>query len=101
MRKHYAETYNDAGGHKHIHGTNLGVCAVAYERAGGFQFLDSSEDVALVKSLKTSGASIAWSAAPRVWTSSRLDYRAPGGFGENLVRVVRESSTRRFDIASA
>ena len=101
MRTHYAQTYNDADGHKHIHGANLGVCAKAYERAGGFQFLDSSEDVALVKSLETIGASIAWSAAPRVWTSSRRNYRARGGFGETLARVERDTLRRSFDTASA
>lgn len=101
MRMHYAETYNDADGHQHIHGANLGVCAKAYVRAGGFQFLDSSEDVALVKSLEATGASIAWSAAPRVWTSSRRNYRAPGGFGETLARVERESSRRHLETASA
>ena len=101
MRRHYSDTYNDADGHSHIHGANLGICAKAYQRAGGFQFLESSEDVALVKALQATGAMIAWSAAPRVWTSSRRKYRAPGGFGETLARVERESFTRHLIKASA
>lgn len=101
MRMHYAKTYNDNDGHHHIHGANLGVSAQAYELAGGFQHLDSSEDVALVKALQATGALIAWSAAPRVWTSSRRNYRAPGGFGETLARVEREGSRRHADTLSA
>jgi glycosyltransferase involved in cell wall biosynthesis len=62
MRDHYDSTYNDADGHRHVHGANLGVSAHAYEQAGGFQALRSSEDVALVESLKANGASIAWRA---------------------------------------
>ena len=91
MRRHYAATYHDADGHRHIHGANLGVSAEAYRRAGGFQPLVSSEDVALVDALKASGAHIAWSAAPRVTTSARRVFRAPDGFGATLLRVDSES----------
>ena len=87
LRQHHADHYQDADGHRHIHGANLGVTADAYERAGGFQPLCSSEDVALVEALRGRGASIAWSAAPRVITSARRHYRAPGGFGETLERM--------------
>jgi glycosyltransferase involved in cell wall biosynthesis len=92
MRKHYDATYTDADGHRHIHGANLGVSAAAYRRAGGFRPLVSSEDVALVNALRESGASIAWSALPRVVTSARRTYRAPAGFGATLERVDREST---------
>jgi glycosyltransferase involved in cell wall biosynthesis len=95
MRLHHAETYTDADGHRHIHGANFGVTAEAYEGVGGFQPLISSEDVALVEALHLSGASIAWSAAPRVVTSARREYRAPGGFGETLRRV--EMQRRVFE----
>ena len=91
MQRHYQRTYTDADGHRHIHGANLGVSAAAYRRAGGFQALASSEDVALVEALRQSGASIAWSAAPRVVTSSRKTFRAPAGFGATLQRIDRES----------
>ena len=95
MRRHHIETYTDADGHRHIHGANLGVTAHAYQSAGGFPPLVSSEDVALVEALRDLGASIAWSAAPRVVTSARHRYRAPGGFGETLARVDRELGSRQ------
>jgi len=88
MRRHFEATYTDADGHRHIHGANLGVSAEAYRGVGGFQALASSEDVALVHALHDNGASIAWSAMPRVLTSARSDYRAPGGFGATLRRVA-------------
>ena len=47
MRIHCACSYKDRDGHRYIHGANLGVCAHAYQRAGGFVPLQSSEDVAL------------------------------------------------------
>lgn len=90
MQAHFATTYFDVDGHRHIHGANLGVSAQAYRQVGGFEALASSEDVALVQALERSGASIAWSAAPRVSTSARKQFRAPDGFGATLVRVACE-----------
>ena len=90
MRVHFGATYVDRDGHRHIHGANLGVSAQAYQRAGGFEALDSQEDVALVASLEKLGATIAWSAAPRVVTSARPEFRAPGGFGATLQRIHQE-----------
>jgi glycosyltransferase involved in cell wall biosynthesis len=91
MRRHHDATYTDADGHHHIHGANLGVSSHAYLAAGGFPSLRSSEDVALVESLKRIGASLAWSAAPRVFTSARRTFRAPLGFGATLLRVELEA----------
>ena len=91
IRDHFARTYHDVDGHRHIHGANLGVSAEAYLRAGGFQALACSEDVALVEALQASGARIAWSAAPRVSTSARADARARGGFGDTLLAVIAAS----------
>lgn len=88
LREHFARTYTDADGHRHIHGANLGVSSAAYLRAGGFPPLACSEDVALVAALEQSGAHIAWSAAPRVSTSARRDARARGGFGDTLLAVL-------------
>ena len=84
VRDYFRQTYVDADGHRHVHGANLGVSAQAYRRAGGFAPLACSEDVALVEQLQASGASIAWSAAPRVVTSARRASRARGGFGDTL-----------------
>lgn len=87
VRRWHDATYVDANGHRHVHGANLGVAAAAYQRAGGFAPLRRCEDVALVDALRRTGASIAWSAAPRVITSARRAFRAPGGFGQTLART--------------
>ncbi|MCP3712519.1 glycosyltransferase [Paraburkholderia sp. CNPSo 3274] len=84
--------YHDADGHRHVHGANLGVCACAYRRAGGFSTLACGEDVALVEMLRATGAVVAWSAAPRVVTSARLDARVRGGFGDTLAAWARDES---------
>jgi glycosyltransferase involved in cell wall biosynthesis len=88
LQAHFRRTYTDADGHRHIHGANLGVSALAYGRAGGFPSLACSEDVALVHALRDAGANIAWSAAPRVLTSARRHGRARGGFADTLCAVV-------------
>jgi glycosyltransferase involved in cell wall biosynthesis len=90
-RERFDAAYVDACGHRHVHGANLGVTAGAYERAGGFPHLVTSEDVALVKALLESGARVAWSALPRVVTSARSCFRAPGGFGETIAHFEREA----------
>ena len=89
-RQHFATAYLDLDGHRHVHGANLGVSAAAYLRAGGFLPLACSEDVALVDALQRCGASIAWSAVPRVITSARKDFRCAGGFGATLLRMQAE-----------
>ncbi|MDR5775194.1 MULTISPECIES: glycosyltransferase family 2 protein [unclassified Caballeronia] len=89
VQEHFGRTYTDADGHRHIHGANLGVSARAYLQAGGFPPLESSEDVALVEALIETGAHIEWSAAPRVVTSARTDFKAKKGFGATLVEVSR------------
>ena len=88
LRLHFRRSYTDADGHRHIHGANMGVSAEAYRRAGGFEPLACSEDVALVEALQRSGARFAWSAAPRVTTSARCDAKARGGFGDTLLRYA-------------
>ena len=89
-RQHFAARYTDLDGHCHVHGANLGVSAAAYLLAGGFLPLACSEDVALVQALQQCGASIAWSAVPRVVTSARKDFRCAGGFGATLLRMQDE-----------
>lgn len=87
MAAHFDASYHAQHGHRHIHGANLGVSASAYARAGGFLPLSNSEDVALVQALEACGCSIAWSIAPRVVTSARPTFKAPGGFGATLARI--------------
>lgn len=84
LRRRFYESYCDRDHHRHIHGANLGVSADAYRRAGGFSGLRCGEDVALVHALIACGAHVAWSAAPRVVTSSRFASHARGGFGDTL-----------------
>jgi glycosyltransferase involved in cell wall biosynthesis len=80
----YEQHYKAQDGHRHVHGANLGISAVAYQRAGGFPPLACDEDVQLVHQLQQDGAHIAWSCRPRVITSMRLDSRADSGFGDFL-----------------
>jgi glycosyltransferase involved in cell wall biosynthesis len=90
LASHFMQTYNDDHGHSHVHGANLGVSTEAYRRVGGFRHLACSEDVALVDALVASGASVAWSAKPRVTTSARKDARAVGGFADALLHAVAQ-----------
>lgn len=84
LRKLYRSRYQAHEGHRHIHGANLGVCAQAYTKVGGFQPLAAHEDVQLVLALEASGAQIVWTAQHSVATSSREDSRAREGFGDYL-----------------
>lgn len=101
LREHFATTYHDRDGHRHIHGANLGVCARAYQAAGGFAAVACHEDVLLVKALEDFGARFAWSAQPRVFTSARLDARARGGFGDTILAVVADKLRLRQAEAGA
>lgn len=84
LRERYLAHYQACEGHRHIHGANLGICARAYEKVGGFQPLPLHEDVQLVNDLQQSGAHIVWTARNSVSTSSRKDCRVRGGFGDFL-----------------
>ena len=94
LQGRFRATYTDADGHPHIHGANLGVSADAYRLVGGFEALACSEDVALVRALQAAGASIAWSALPRVTTSARHQTRVRGGFGDALMSHLRVRDLR-------
>nr|WP_314613878.1 glycosyltransferase [uncultured Pseudomonas sp.] len=87
LRKRYLSGYQMCEGHRHIHGANLGVCARAYERVGGFRPLAAHEDVQLVHDLEASGAQIVWTTRHSVATSSRRDSRAREGFGDYLASL--------------
>jgi glycosyltransferase involved in cell wall biosynthesis len=93
LERHFHATYHDADGHRHIHGANLGISAEAYRSVGGFPPVVTSEDVALVEALQAAGARIAWSAAPRVYTSARRLARAPAGFAAALCLAVDAIAT--------
>ncbi|MBV7481392.1 glycosyltransferase family 2 protein [Bordetella sp. BOR01] len=80
----FRSQYQDRDGHRHVHGANLGIEASAYRRIGGFEALACSEDQALVDRLEHAGVSIAWTALPRVTTSTRPFSRIAGGFACTL-----------------
>ncbi|QBF27055.1 glycosyltransferase [Pseudomonas tructae] len=84
LRERYLAHYQAREGHRHVHGANLGICARAYAKVGGFQALPLHEDVQLVYDLQQSGAHIVWTARNSVSTSSRRDCRVRGGFGDFL-----------------
>jgi glycosyltransferase involved in cell wall biosynthesis len=88
VRAQFEQNYRDEDGHRHIHGANLGISASAYRSVGGFTRLANSEDVAIIEALDAAGARIAWSAAPRVMTSARVDFKASAGFGANLISMA-------------
>ena len=84
LQARYLSRYEMREGHRHIHGANLGICARAYQRVGGFQPLALNEDVRLIEDLQACGATIVWTARNSVSTSPRLDPRARSGFGDYL-----------------
>ena len=63
--------------HRHIHGANLSFAATAYQAAGGFPPIPSSEDVALVDAFRRNDEPIAWALDLAVRTSARRQARAP------------------------
>jgi glycosyltransferase involved in cell wall biosynthesis len=72
------------GGHRHVHGANLGYTALAYAKAGGFAALPHDEDRDLVARMTKLGARVVRDPDLPVVTSSRPAARAPGGFATFL-----------------
>lgn len=88
LQQAYQQRYQARDGHRHIHGANLGICALAYQRVGGFPPIPAHEDVQLVQALAKAGAHIVWSASGSVSTSARMDARAHGGFADYLRQLA-------------
>lgn len=86
-RAKYESLYQPIEGHRHIHGANLGVCSIAYQRAGGFKHLQTHEDVHLVRDLERAGARIVWTASNSVVTSARKESRCREGFADYLLSL--------------
>jgi glycosyltransferase involved in cell wall biosynthesis len=78
--------YDHRDGHRHVHGANVGARADAYLAVGGFDGLDSGEDVALASAL--GHRRVVRSGAVPVLTSARVRPRAPGGFGAHLAALA-------------
>jgi glycosyltransferase involved in cell wall biosynthesis len=72
------------GSHPHVHGTNFGIRADWYLRAGGWSSLATGEDHDLWNRLKRMGAKRASVSHIEVVTSGRRIGRAPNGFAATL-----------------
>lgn len=90
LREAFERSEGIEDGHRHIHGANLGLSALAYQAAGGFPPLCTGEDVALMRAVQDAGLPIAWHARPVVTTSARRVARAPSGFSTFLQALERE-----------
>lgn len=88
VTERYEAAYVPRDDHRHIHGANLGVCALAYRAVGGFLNLPCDEDVSLVRKLEAVGARVAWVASPCVITSARREGRLTGGFASYLSKLA-------------
>ncbi len=95
-RAFFLSYYKDEDGHRHVHGANLGIDAMAYQSVGGFESLACSEDREIVERLERAGASIAWTALPRVTTSARPFSRVAGGFATALRQAWPEDGQALF-----
>jgi len=73
------------GSHPHVHGSNLGIRADAYLRAGGWASLSTGEDHDLWRRLELQGVKRISLDRIRVKTSGRRRGRAPHGFADALV----------------
>lgn len=100
VRHRYIQDYQQREEHRHIHGANLGVCSLAYQRVGGFLSIVAHEDVALVRALELGGARIAWTALNSVSTSARLTARARDGFGDYLKALAADSVVAGLQVAN-
>jgi glycosyltransferase involved in cell wall biosynthesis len=72
------------GSHRHVHGTNLGIRADWYLRAGGWRALATAEDHDLWNRLGALGAKRVSVSHLEVITSGRRIGRAPSGFAAAL-----------------
>lgn len=78
----------------HVHGSNLGIRASSYVRAGGFDPVSEHEDNNLVARLRSSGARIVASDEAEVLTSGRQVGKTPGGYAGYLAHdLVRPQFT--------
>lgn len=80
----------DAGGHRHVHGCNLGMRGDAYRAAGGWSVRATGEDHDLWGRLGRVGV-VESRAELRVVTSARTTGRAVQGFADD-VRALRRGA---------
>lgn len=87
LRK-FAEAYH-LQTHKRVHGANMGLSRLAYQKAGGVPRLSAHEDRVLSEILDAAGSRIYWDETPTVKTSIRMEGRAPEGFAVTLNRFAQ------------
>ncbi len=87
LRPEYERYYVRSAGHRHVHGTSVGLSARAYWQVGGFSPVRADEDVALVEACTRAGLAVDWSGRAPVLTSSRHSHRTPRGFASYLVSL--------------
>ncbi|GAC1318013.1 MAG: glycosyltransferase [Acidimicrobiales bacterium] len=84
VRRLHQDHYHRGGGatfgHRHVHGTNLGLSGWAYEQAGGFAPLATGEDHELWRALRAARMRCVSTPGAAVTTSARPEGRAPAGF---------------------
>ncbi len=83
----YEHRYIHGAGHRHVHGTSVGLRAQTYWAAGGFAPLPAHEDVALVEACQRTGSMVDWSGLAPVVTSARHSERTPRGFAAFLTEL--------------
>jgi glycosyltransferase involved in cell wall biosynthesis len=87
--RHVRGYRSDRPHHDHVHGANLGFRANAYWRVGGFDALETGEDVELVQRFERNGYAISRDSRLSVATSDRQIARAPAGFAHHLRQLAR------------
>jgi hypothetical protein len=85
----------DDGPHPHVHGANLGFRAEAYLKAGGFPYVPTAEDHALVASMAVHGSRVLRTRMVTVLTSARKQARAPHGFSDFLTQLDTALTQKR------
>ncbi|KAB7645583.1 glycosyltransferase [Polymorphobacter fuscus] len=79
-------------------GANFAVTRRAYDLVGGLPLVPLAEDRALAEQLSRHDFKLRRSTAPLVYTSARVDGRAPGGFAD-LIRGFADDSNQPCDAA--
>ncbi len=79
-------------------GANLALTLAAYRTVGGLPEVPLAEDRALAERLLAHDLKLRRSTAPLVYTSARVDGRAPGGFAD-LIRGFADDSETPCDAA--
>ncbi len=80
----YHSGYRHRPGHGHIHGANLGIRSDVYWSVGGFDAVESDEDVGLIHRLEQAAIPVMYACDSPVTTSPRRIGRAPDGFAGHL-----------------